>query len=102
MPSRRTTEHLAVAHREALRRAVRAAEWISANAGLRGFLDPRHVLLPGVGLAHGLTEVVVDDGTSGRFRQARHQAVAELGHPAAARLDDAGAHIAQHIAERED
>src|SRR5215831_14564302 len=101
MPSRRTTEHLAVAHREALRRAVRAAQWISANAGLRGLLDPRHVLSPGVRLAHGLAEVVVDDGAPGRLRQACHQPVIELGHPAAARLNDAGAHVAQHVAERE-
>ena len=32
----------------------------------------------------------------------RHQPVIELGRAAAARLDDAGAHLAQYVAERED
>ena len=49
-----------------------------------------------------LPEIVVDDRAAGGLREPRHQPVIELGRAAAARLDDAGAHLAQHVAERED
>ena len=40
-------------------------------------------------------------GRAGGFRQPRHQPVLHLGVAAAARLDDAGAELAQHVGERE-
>src|SRR5208283_6249089 len=102
VPGRRAAEGLAVAHREALRRAVRAAQRIGANPGLRGLLDARHVLFPQIRLAHRLPEIIVDHGAAGRLRKASHQAVLELRRAAAARLDDPGGELAQHVAERED
>jgi len=54
-----------------------------------------------IGKAHGLPEIVVDDGAAGRLREAAHQPVLHLGRVAAAGLNEAGAEIAQHVAERE-
>ncbi len=102
MPRRRAAEHLAVLHREVLRGPVRAAQREGADAGLRGFLEARHVLLPRVGIAHRLAEIVVDDGAARGLGQPRHQAVLQLRRAAAAALDDAGAELAQHVGERED
>ena len=62
MPGRQAAEDLACSHREVLRDAVRAAHRVGADALRRGLVDPRHVLLPLVRAAHGLAEVVVDDG----------------------------------------
>jgi hypothetical protein len=102
MPRRRAAENLTVAHRERLRRPIRAAQRECADPGFRRFVEPRHVLLPGVGIAVGLAEIVVDDRAARRFGDARHQAVSELWRAAAAALDDAGAKLAQYIGERED
>ncbi len=101
MPGRRAAEHLRVRHVEGLRRRVRRAQRVGADALRRGLVDPRHVPLPVARTAHALPEVVVDDRTPGGFRQARHQPVRHLGVAAAARLDDAGAEFAQHVGERE-
>ena len=60
------------------------------------------MLFPLVGTAHGLAEIVVDDRAAGRLAEAAHQAVLHLGRIAAAGLNEAGAEIAQHVAERED
>src|SRR5262249_48587949 len=53
------------------------------------------------GLAHGLREAVVDDGTPGRLGETPDHAVLQLNVLPAAGLDRAGAHFAQHVAERE-
>ena len=45
-------EHLRIAHGEARRVAVRAAQRIGPDARLGGFIDQRHVLLPRLRLAH--------------------------------------------------
>ena len=70
MPRRRAAEDLAVLHREVLRGPVRAAQREGADAGLRRLLEARHVLLPRVGIAHRLAEIVVDDGAARRFGEA--------------------------------
>src|SRR5436305_6168451 len=102
MPHRQTTEGLGVAHLEVIGDAVRGAHREGADA-LRGRrVDLRHLLLPLAWPAHGLAEIVVDDGTAGRLAEAAHQRVLHLGAIAAARLDQAGAHLAQPVAERED
>ena len=102
VPGRQAAEDLRVLHREVLRHPVRAAHRIGADAHRRGLLDARHVLLPLVRTAHRLRQVVVDDGAAGRLGEARHHAVLQLGVLAAAGLDHAGAHLAQHVGERED
>ena len=101
MPGRQAAEHLAVLHREVLRDPVRAAHRVGADAERRGLLDPRHVHLPFVRLAHRLRQAVVDDGAAGRLGEAPDHAVLQLDILAAAGLDRAGAHLAQHIAKRE-
>ena len=69
---------------------------------LRGLFHARDVLLPLVGIAHGLAEAVVDHRPAGGFRKPRHQPVAEFRIDAAAHLHGAGTEFAQHVAERED
>ena len=101
MPGRRTAPHLRVLHVEGLRRRVRRAQRIGADAFGRGLVDPVHMLLPLAGAPHALAEIVVDDRPAGRFREPRHQPVAHLRFAAAPRLDDAGAHFAQNVREGE-
>src|SRR5437660_617565 len=101
MPGRQAPEYLAVLHREVLRDTVRTAHRVGADAECGGLLDPRHMYLPLVGLAHRLREAVVDDGTPGRLGETPDHAVLQLDILAAAGLDRAGAHLAQHIAKRE-
>ena len=64
-------------------------------------IDLLDLLLPLAGTAHRLAEIVVDDDAAGRLRKAAHQRVLHLGAVAAAGLDEAGAEVAQHVAERE-
>ena len=102
MPHRHAAEGLGVAHLEVVGDAVGRAHREGADA-LRGSrVDLLHLLLPLAGAAHRLAEIVVDDGAAGRLAEAAHQRVLHLGAVAAAGLDEAGAEIAQHVAERED
>ena len=102
MPHRHPAEGLSVAHREVVGDAVRRAHREGADA-LRGRrVDLGHLLLPLAGPAHRLAEIVVDDGAAGRLAEPAHQRVLHLGAVAAARLDEAGAEVAQHVAESED
>src|SRR5438105_5150248 len=102
MPGRQAPEYLAVLHSEVLRDPVRAAHRVRADAECGGLLDPRHVHLPLVGLAHGLREAVVDDGAPARVGETPDHAVLQLDILAAAGLTRAGAPFAQHMAEREE
>src|SRR2546430_12791435 len=102
MPDRQTAKSLGVAHLEVVGDAVWGAHRKGADALRRGLADLRHMLFPLVGTAHGLAEIVVDDRAAGRLAEAAHQAVLHLGRIAAAGLNEAGAEIAQHVAERED
>src|SRR5437764_12215266 len=102
MPYRQTAKSLRVAHLEVVGDAVRRAHREGADALRRGLADLRHMLFPLVGTAHRLPEIVVDDRAAGRLAEAAHQAVLHLGRIAAAGLNEAGAEIAQHVAERED
>ncbi len=101
MPGRQPAEDLAVLHREVLRDPVGAAHRIGADPECGGLLDARHVGLPLVWFAHGLREAVVDHRPPGRLGEAPDHAVPQLDILAAAGLDRAGAHFAQHVAERE-
>ena len=102
VPDRHAAEGLGVAHREIVGDAVRRAHRVGADALGGRRVDLLHLLLPLAGPAHRLAEIVVDDGAAGRLAEAAHQRVLHLGAVAAARLDDAGAELAQHVAERED
>ena len=102
MPGRQAAEHLAVLHREVLRDPVRAAHRVGPDPERRSLLDPRHVHLPFVRLAHRLRQAVVDDGAAGRLGEAADHAVFQLDILAAAGLDRAGADLTQHVAKRED
>src|SRR5437764_10833408 len=101
MPYRQTAKSLRVAHLEVVGDAVWGAHREGADALRRGLADLCHMLFPLVGTAHGLPEIVVNDRAAGRLREAAHQPVLHLGRVAAAGLDEAGAELAQHIAERE-
>src|SRR5262249_42529440 len=85
-----------------LRHPVRAAHRVGANAECGGLLDARHVHFPLIGLAHRLREAVVNDGPPGRLGETTDHAVLQFDILAAAGLDRAGAHFAQHGAKRED
>ena len=98
VPGRQAAEHLAVLHREVLRDPVRAAHRVGADAERRGLLDPRHVHLPFVRLAHRLRQAVVNDGAAGRLGEAADHAVLQFDVLAAAGLDRPGAHLTQHVA----
>ena len=102
MPHRQPAEGLRVAHREIVGDAVRGAHREGADAFRGRRVNLGHLLLPLAGPAHRLAEIVIDDGAARRLAEPAHQRILHLGAVAAAGLDEAGAEVAQHVAESED
>src|ERR1051326_3483695 len=102
MPYRQTAELLRVAHREIVGDAVRRAHREGADALRNSLIDALHLLMPLIGAARRLRQIIIDNRAAGRLAETAHQPVLHLGAIAAARLNEAGAHLAQHVAERED
>src|SRR6185295_3280250 len=75
---------------------------IGADAHRRGLFGAGHVDLPLFRTAHRLRQAVVDDHAAALCGEAPHHAVLQLDILAAAALNRAGAHLAQHVGERED
>ncbi len=99
MPRRHPPEDLGVAHVKLLCGDIRGAQRIGADARFGRLVDDGHEVFPGIGLAHGLPQVVVDHGAAGSFGEAAHHAIGEFGVAAAATLNNPRAQLAQHVAE---
>src|SRR4030095_10620653 len=99
MPGGRTTEELGIAHSKELCRAVRRAQRIGPDTSLGRLINQCHELLPLVGLACCLAQIVIHYGAARSLREPAHEAVFQLRIASATALHNASSQLSEDIAQ---